>query len=454
MDLSTTPPFARISPPPQGRVFDARARRAWWGVFSAVLLLLAFVILLLSLSQRSLQRIHMMDGDASILKAIARLEANRLDPATALGDEYVDLALAASELPGILGVAVLDLQGHPLITLPDLDKSEWRSTPEALPGPNNPRHTRFRPADAPVRPTPVLQVYLYMENSGVLAQPVILLYLVDASDLKARFAALDRALVLNSVSLFALVGGILWIVFRMALRRLQGLTTSLEQRTRELEAAHADLALAAKSSALGAISAHLFHELKNPLAGLYQHLSRNGGDSAALASTASMQRLLQQTLAVLRFEKSHAQTDFTVNEIFGILQSRAAEDFPGARVERMASSPEVPIPGRVANLAILILGNLLRNALEASSSHPGHARLRQRAGEAMVFEVEDNGPGLPPDRLADPFRAGRSEKPEGTGLGLALSYQLARHIGATLTLEQSSAQGTRFALRLPTKDPP
>lgn len=448
MSLSPTSAPSRLNKLSAGGLFDVRARRAWWGVFTAVLVLLSFVVVLLSLSQRSLQRSNMMNGDAAILKAIAQLEATRLDPAIALGDEYIDLALAASELPGVIGVAVIDLQGRTLINIPDLDEGEWRWASATLPGVEKPRQTRFLPAKLPDRPTPKLQVLLYMEENGVLNQPVILLYLLDAADLQSRFAALDRALIMNGAALFLIVGALLWIVFHTALRHLGGLAHSLEQRTRELEAAHADLALAAKSSALGAISAHLFHELKNPLAGLYQHLSRNGGDTAALASTAAMQRLLQQTLAVLRFEKNRTQATFSVDEIFEILRNRADEEFPGANVECSTQTGDQPIPGRVAHLTILILGNLLRNALEASSEQPPRARLSFRRGEKWVFEVEDEGPGLPSDRQADPFRAGRSGKPQGTGLGLALSYQLARHIDATLHLEHSSPRGTRFSLNL------
>lgn len=93
-----------------------------------------------------------------------------------------------------------------------------------------------------------------------------------------------------------------------------------------------------------------------------------------------------------------------------------------------------------------ILANLIRNAAEAQDGH----------GEVMVrqcekgLEICDRGPGLPAktlENLFKPFAA--SSRRDGSGLGLALSRDLARSMGGDLELIETSPEGTCFRLVLP-----
>ena len=72
----------------------------------------------------------------------------------------------------------------------------------------------------------------------------------------------------------------------------------------------------------------------------------------------------------------------------------------------------------------------------------------------MVIEVADDGPGIPPelrDRLFDPFV---STKDGGTGLGLALTHQIVRDHGGTITVTSPPGEGATFAIALPPAAPP
>jgi nitrogen-specific signal transduction histidine kinase len=65
------------------------------------------------------------------------------------------------------------------------------------------------------------------------------------------------------------------------------------------------------------------------------------------------------------------------------------------------------------------------------------------------MEVADEGPGLPPEMQARLFAPCPSHKKGGSGIGLAISQQLANHLGAELELKHSSSKGCAFRLALP-----
>jgi C4-dicarboxylate-specific signal transduction histidine kinase len=70
-------------------------------------------------------------------------------------------------------------------------------------------------------------------------------------------------------------------------------------------------------------------------------------------------------------------------------------------------------------------------------------------GERLAMEVADEGPGLAAEMQTRLFRPCASSKKGGSGIGLAISHQLASHLGAELSLKHSSAKGCAFRLLLP-----
>jgi PAS domain S-box-containing protein len=95
--------------------------------------------------------------------------------------------------------------------------------------------------------------------------------------------------------------------------------------------------------------------------------------------------------------------------------------------------------------------NLIDNAIDAMRGHGTLTIRARRLGSAVEVEVEDDGPGIPPEhasKLFDPFF---TTKPpgEGTGLGLAISRNIVvkKHHGEFIF--ESSPGRTRFTVRLP-----
>ena len=99
--------------------------------------------------------------------------------------------------------------------------------------------------------------------------------------------------------------------------------------------------------------------------------------------------------------------------------------------------------------------NLILNAAHAlAGGNPKRNRLYVRSyddGDHVVVEVEDNGPGIPPDIMPRIFEVFFTTKPPGlgTGLGLPISRDIVRSAGGELTAESTPGRGALFRVRLP-----
>ena len=104
-----------------------------------------------------------------------------------------------------------------------------------------------------------------------------------------------------------------------------------------------------------------------------------------------------------------------------------------------------------------VLNNLLFNAIDALASGEFAAReitlrARREAG-AVKITVADTGPGLPAELTEDMFRPFVTTKPEGMGLGLAISRSIVENHGGRLVAERV-ARGAAFSFTLPLESAP
>ena len=75
--------------------------------------------------------------------------------------------------------------------------------------------------------------------------------------------------------------------------------------------------------------------------------------------------------------------------------------------------------------------------------------LEQGRSSQAVVSISDTGPGLSGDMKGGLFRPFATTKPNGTGLGLALSRRLVQHYGGTLTIDSAPGRGLTAIVRLP-----
>lgn len=114
---------------------------------------------------------------------------------------------------------------------------------------------------------------------------------------------------------------------------------------------------------------------------------------------------------------------------------------------------DVP-PAMPRDQLVSVLGNLIDNALEATRQHHGpggqvHLSMTD-LGHDLIFEIEDQGPGVAEQEQQRIFEKGVTSKPEsGHGLGLHLVDRFVQRWGGSVTVESLQPAGCRFTLYLP-----
>jgi two-component system CitB family sensor kinase len=104
---------------------------------------------------------------------------------------------------------------------------------------------------------------------------------------------------------------------------------------------------------------------------------------------------------------------------------------------------------------VTIVGNLVDNALDAATG-TAHARVEvelHTEGRAVVLQVRDTGPGIPPERRELIFTEGWSTKERpahrGRGIGLSLVRRLAERQGGSAAVDEAPGGGAEFTVVLP-----
>ena len=116
---------------------------------------------------------------------------------------------------------------------------------------------------------------------------------------------------------------------------------------------------------------------------------------------------------------------------------------------KVEGGADLQVPADPDQLEQLLI-NIVRNAVDATLETGGGVSLSwAQVDGALQITVDDEGPGLP--ETANLFVPFFTTKPSGSGIGLALSRQIAEAHGGNLTLEnRSDARGCRATVRLPT----
>jgi signal transduction histidine kinase len=240
---------------------------------------------------------------------------------------------------------------------------------------------------------------------------------------------------------------------------------------------HQQRQLAAATEAQSKYLSFLSHDLRGGLNGIFlmiEVLRRELAGQPQLAEILqdldSMRRSILETVGTMdrflhaeKFRKGKVQVKpgpVNLSSLLGEIGSQFSYQAKDKGVELKVEAPAGVQITSDRELLSLVLQNLVSNAVKYTP--PGKGAVRVGAGQVgpakgWRVEVADQGPGIPPDRLAglfDSFTRGPTHGQPGVGLGLSIAQQAAHLLGARLWVESQPDKGSTFYVDLPEAGPP
>lgn len=260
----------------------------------------------------------------------------------------------------------------------------------------------------------------------------------------------------------------------------------VEERTRELQEAQAQLVQTEKLASLGKLSASIAHEINNPLSGILTYaklLSRKlrtgvpdvEGVHGALQQLALVERETQRCVTIVRNLLDFArqrELSFQVVEISRVIEEALSLLEHRMAIQNVQVTRELaPVPAVRADFGQLrqAFVNVLMNACEAmpeggalrvltrevalpETGKGGPPPAREKPGPPTRMAevvIADTGQGIPQEHLSRIFDPFFTTKKKGTGLGLSVVYGIVEKHGGKITLESQVGRGTTVTLRFP-----
>ena len=136
-----------------------------------------------------------------------------------------------------------------------------------------------------------------------------------------------------------------------------------------------------------------------------------------------------------------------IHEVLTLLDGEALRSSVAMRTELAAELPDV-MADRVQLQQVFM--NLMLNGIEAMRDSGGELTVKSQVLDSQVlFSVSDTGVGLPMEKMDQIFSAFFTTKPQGSGMGLAISRSIVESHGGRLWATASDGRGATFCFSLP-----
>jgi C4-dicarboxylate-specific signal transduction histidine kinase len=277
-----------------------------------------------------------------------------------------------------------------------------------------------------------------------------------------RQGELEHKISLKSNDEFQLLARELELMRLKLQESYQSLEGKIDQRTRELKEAQAQIIHQEKMASLGLMAAGIAHEIGNPLtsiSSIAQVIKRkNPGDQIGkyindiLKNIDRISRIVRELVDFSR-PSSYKAALTNINDIIksavGIIKyDRRAKDL----AINLSLEERLPETVVVSDQLLQVFLNILINALDASEDRGDKIQVSSYARKDILFvTIRDYGSGIPADnlhRIFEPFYTTK-EVGHGTGLGLTVSYGIIQQIGGEISVKSKVNQGSTFEISIP-----
>jgi two-component system sensor histidine kinase PilS (NtrC family) len=229
-----------------------------------------------------------------------------------------------------------------------------------------------------------------------------------------------------------------------------------EERRRDVEYRTKD-----RMATLGRMAAGIAHEIRNPLASiagsvkLLKSISELDDDQSNLIAIVSreserLNKLVSDFLLYSRDQRYEFKTlnVVTILEETLLLMEHHPLFGPQIHIERKFPRRAVTLYGDADKLR-QVFWNICDNALKAMPSGGTLTAQAEESGKRVRVTLGDNGIGFTSVQLEKVFEPFQSGFNDGTGLGLALVYQIVRGHQGTIRVDSQEGKGSRFVIDLP-----
>jgi len=202
--------------------------------------------------------------------------------------------------------------------------------------------------------------------------------------------------------------------------------------------------------------ASISHDLRTPLTTLRLKAEFVDDEATREGIVATIDEMITITEATLAFSRAEATAEETRTVDLAKLAEEIGEEF------RIAEHDVVTLASPLCLYACrpVALKRALRNLVQNAVRYAGAARVGvERRADAVAIIVDDDGPGMPPDRIEEAFKPfvrlepSRNIETGGLGLGLSIARSIVNAHGGALTLTNRPEGGLRAEIDLPRQTP-